>query len=170
MLKYVAVTVFGLLALGGVMAFNLTSPAFSANDRIPSQYTCDGDDYSPPLAWQEIPTGTHSFVLIVTDPDAPAGTWDHWILYNIPASIHALPVNMKALPPGTQVGENSWHKTTYNGPCPPDREHHYLFKLYALDVVLQLTDGATRPQLEAAMAQHILATTELVGRYQRVNR
>lgn len=120
------------------MAFILESSAFNNGGSIPSKYTCDDDDISPPLSWRDAPTDTKSFVLIVDDPDAPVGTWDHWLLYNIPAATHELAENLTSAPDGAHGGKNSWGKTTYGGPCPPDREHRYFFKLYALDSKLNL--------------------------------
>lgn len=150
---------------GGAMALTLSSTAFTNGETIPSQYTCDGEDLSPPLRWKDAPTGTKSFVLIVDDPDAPAGTWDHWILYNIPATIAEISAAANPLPAGILVGSNSWGRKTYNGPCPPDKEHRYSFRLYALDTTLNLQEGAKKNVVEAAMKQHILASTELMGRY-----
>lgn len=149
------------------MAFTLKSPAFEHNRLIPNRYTCDGTDISPPLQWSDAPSGTVSFALIVDDPDAPVGTWDHWILYNIPAAETTLVENPTHLPPGTQQGKNSWGRTSYGGPCPPDREHRYFFKLYALDTTLPLPGGATKQEVESAMENHILETAELMARYDR---
>lgn len=149
------------------MAFTLSSSAFIDNSSIPAQYTCDGHDISPPLSWKDIPVGTQSFVLFLDDPDAPAGVWDHWVLYNIPPNVAGLPENVKDLPAGTQVGKNSWQKASYGGPCPPDREHRYSFRLYALDTVLNLGNGMTKAKVEKAMQNHVLGSTELMGRYNR---
>lgn len=149
------------------MAFILESSAFSNGGSIPSKYTCDGDDISPPLSWQDAPTDTKSFVLIVDDPDAPVGTWDHWLLYNIPATTYELEENLTSAPDGAHGGKNSWGKTTYGGPCPPDREHHYFFKLYALDSKLNLSSNASKSQIESAMRGHILGTATLMGKYNR---
>ncbi len=146
---------------------DLMSHAFAEGQAIPRQYTCDGEDISPELSWRNVPEGTQSFVLIVDDPDAPNGTWDHWLLYNIPSDIRGLAEAIKKLPAGTQVGKNSWGRTDYGGPCPPDREHRYVFKLYALDTVLKLPDGADKKQIETMMMGHILAETSLMGRYDR---
>jgi Raf kinase inhibitor-like YbhB/YbcL family protein len=171
MLKKIILFILGsLLSLGGVMPLTLTSSAFAEAERIPMQYTCDGVDHSPPLAWHNVPRRTQSFLLIMDDPDAPAGVWDHWVLYNIPATTHALPENIQTLPLGTQTGINSWRQPHYNGPCPPDREHRYYFKLYALDTLLELHDGATKEQVEAAMRNHVITTAELMGRYERLRK
>lgn len=147
------------------MALTLKSSAFTQGTSIPSQYTCDGADQSPPLSWSDAPKGTQTFVLILEDPDAPAGTWDHWILYNLPASTSELAENIKNFPTGTQIGQNSWGHQTYNGPCPPDREHRYFFNLYALNSSLALPNGASKKQVESALQNHILEKTQLMGYY-----
>jgi hypothetical protein len=166
---------FGLTCCGGnttpvegdqTMAFKITSPAFAHQESVPVQYTCDGDDISPPLQWTEPPANTQSFALIMDDPDAPVGTWDHWILFNIPAGVRELPA-AAAPPAGSVEGNNSWRHTGYGGPCPPGGKHHYFFKLYALDTILNLAAGANKDDVLAAMAGHILAQTELMGTYTR---
>jgi len=152
------------------MPFELASPAFAHETLIPIKYTCDGEDISPPLEWSEPPQGVQSFALICDDPDAPVGTWVHWVLYNLPADVRALP---EALPPdprlpdGSQHGENSWRRLGYGGPCPPGGTHRYYFRLYALDTLLDLEAGVGKEQLLKAMEGHILAQTELMGRYAR---
>src|SRR3990167_524972 len=138
------------------MTLTLKSAAFTEGNSIPSTYTCDGEDLSPPLNWQGEPANTKSFVLIVDDPDAPMGTWDHWLIYNIPPAIHELSENLTSLPTGAHEGKNSWGNIGYGGPCPPDREHRYFFKLYALDFMLTLTPNATKSQIESAIQGHIL--------------
>lgn len=148
------------------MAFEITSPAFSAGQMIPAQYTCDGQDISPPLRWSDAPQGTQSFALIADDPDAPRGTWVHWVLFNLPAEAHELP-ERAALPAGSQQGKNSGGRVGYGGPCPPSGTHRYFFKLYALDTTLNLAAGADKEQLLRAMAGHILAETEIMGTYRR---
>jgi Raf kinase inhibitor-like YbhB/YbcL family protein len=152
----------------------LVSPAFPPNGSIPTEYTCDGDDLAPPLAWTGAPAGTKSFALIVDDPDAPdpkapRTTWVHWVLYDIPASAAALPkaVGGKGLPPGTREGLNDWKRTGYGGPCPPIGRHRYFHKLYALDAPLGDLGHPTKAALERAMRGHILGQAELVGTYQR---
>jgi Raf kinase inhibitor-like YbhB/YbcL family protein len=152
------------------MPFELTSSAFAAGGSIPSRYTCDGEDISPPLAWTDPPQGTQSFALICDDPDAPVGTWVHWVLYNLPAETQTLPGAVPPdadLPGGGQHGENSWRRLGYGGPCPPSGTHRYFFKLYALDTVLDLAAGAGKKQLLRAMEGHILAQAELMGVYAR---
>lgn len=168
MLKRLITFLFVFLPLQGLaMSFTLSSTAFHEGNSIPSAFTCDGANHSPPLHWIDPPAGTQSFVLIMDDPDAPVGTWDHWILFNIPATTNSLAENIHALPNGTQTGRNSWGKNTYGGPCPPDREHRYFFKLYALDTTLRLTNGATKSAIEAAMKGHVLASATLMGKYER---
>ncbi len=143
----------------------ITSNVFEHEKIIPSKYTCDGSDISPSLAWDGVPDNTKSFVLIVDDPDAPHGTWDHWILFNMPSSVRQLPENISTLPEGTQEGKNSWGKTGYGGPCPPFGVHRYFFKLYALDGVLTLNNGATKTEIIQAMKNHVIAEAELLGKY-----
>ena len=152
------------------MAFTLKSSAFSNQASIPVVYTCDGKDVSPTLVWEGAPPATQSFALIMDDPDAPMGTWDHWLLYNIPADTHDLPEHIQKLPVGTLVGKNSWGRNDYGGPCPPDREHRYFFVLYALDTILNLPVGADKKTLQEAMQDHILAKAELIGKYDRKKR
>jgi len=151
------------------VSLQLSSPAFAAQGAIPKRHTCDGEDLSPPLAWTGAPAGTKSFALVVDDPDAPMGTWVHWMLYNLPATTTALPegITAKTLPPGTREGLNSWKRTGYGGPCPPMGRHRYFHKLYALGIVLPELKRPTGGTLERAMAGHVLAQTELVGTYQR---
>jgi len=149
------------------MALTLKSDAFDQGATIPNKFSCDGDDISPQLSWDGVPSQTKSFALIMDDPDAPVGTWDHWILFNLPADTNSLEENISTLPPGTMVGKNSWGKNTWGGPCPPDKEHRYFFKLYALDTKLDLKEGATKKQVEQAMQNHILEKTELMARYNR---
>jgi hypothetical protein len=152
------------------MAFKLTSTAFAAGEKIPRKYTCDGDDISPPLQWTDAPPNTQSFALISDDPDAPVGTWVHWVLYNVPGTTTTLPEavpKQDELADGSRHGRSSWGRSAYGGPCPPGGTHRYFFKLYALDVVLDLAPGAGKEQLLQAMQGHILAQTELMGLYSR---
>ena len=154
------------------MPFELTSTAFLQGETIPAIYSCDGEDISPPLAWGDPPEGTQSLVLIMDDPDAPIGTWDHWILFNIPVSTRELPENMpldavNQDPDAIFVGSNSWGRTAYGGPCPPSGTHRYFFKLYALDTTISLLPGANKTELLNRMEGHILAQTELMGTYTR---
>jgi hypothetical protein len=152
-----------------MMAFGLTSTAFVHGDTIPKKYSCDGEDVSPPLQWSDPPPGTQSFALIVDDPDA-RGTWDHWLIFNLPAGTLILPEAVPTegdLPDGSKQGHNSWQKLGYGGPCPPRGPHRYYFKLYALDTVIDLTAGATKEKLLQAIEGRILAQTELMGKYTR---
>jgi Raf kinase inhibitor-like YbhB/YbcL family protein len=153
-----------------IKTMKLQSPAFATSGLIPSQYTCDGRDISPPLSWDEPPAATQSLVLICDDPDAPRQTWVHWVVYNLPAQIRSLPENLSPgnpLPEGGLQGINDFGKIAYGGPCPPRGTHRYFFKLYALDRLLELQGGATKAQLEVAMKGHILAQAEFVGHYRR---
>ena len=142
----------------------LISPAFSDKEAIPAQYTCDGANISPALAWSEIPEHTNSFALIVDDPDAPAKTWVHWIVFNIPDTTHELFENTQA-GPFIQGATDFNGKQGYGGPCPPSGTHRYQFTLYALDTLLDLPAGATKEQLLSAMHGHILEQATLIGTY-----
>ena len=155
------------------MAFTLSSTAFASGGPIPTGHTCDGADGSPPLSWAGAPDGTVAFALIVDDPDAPAGTWVHWVLYDLPHTVTSLPADVAKTehPPrlgGARQGRNDFRKIGYGGPCPPKGPaHHYHFKLYALDDVLGLPAGASKRDVERAMEGHLLAAAELVGTYAR---
>ena len=170
----------GLLPSGPVtpqetsMTLSLISPAFPPNGPIPKEYTCEGQDQSPPLKWSGAPAGTKSFALIEDDPDAPdpkapKTTWVHWVLYDMPASAAELPkaAGSKSLPSGTREGTNDWKRTGYGGPCPPIGRHRYFHKLYALDTTLGDLNRPTKAALEKAMQGHILGKTELVGTYEK---
>ncbi|MBN1516234.1 YbhB/YbcL family Raf kinase inhibitor-like protein [Candidatus Sumerlaeota bacterium] len=152
------------------MTMQLTSPAFQDKGMIPAQYSCDGKDVSPALAWSGAPGGTQSFALICDDPDAPNGDWVHWVLYDLPATVNEL---SEAYPRdkepggGAKHGLNSWRRYGYGGPCPPSGTHRYFFKLYALDCQLGLPAGKTKTELLDAMKDHVLAETQLMGRYKR---
>lgn len=154
---------------GGV-SMKLTSSAFAEGAMIPKKYTCDGEDISPPLAWSEVPAGARSLALICDDPDAPVGTWVHWVFFNLPPTLSGLP---EGVPPdkGSQVGgvqaTNSWKRIGYGGPCPPSGTHRYFFKLYALSTQLNLGSSATAKDVQSAMKGHVLAEAQLMGRYQR---
>lgn len=150
--------------------FAIQSTAFANNEKIPVVYTCDGKDISPPLSWTNPPAGTKSFALIVTDPDAPSPPFFHWVVYNIPANSTELVENIKNFPQGTLIGNNSWNKSQYNGPCPPKGtiNHHYVFTLYAIDQNLNINKGADGlAVLQALNNHHILGSIELVGIYGR---
>lgn len=154
------------------MSLQLTSTAFPHGGEIPSKYTCEGQDISPPLAWSDIPSGAKSLALIVDDPDAPDPaapkmTWVHWVLYNLPTNVNSLPEAIKQLPAGTLQGQNDWKRTGYGGPCPPIGRHRYLHKLYVLDIVLPDLGSPTKAALEARMKGHVIAQAELIGTYQK---
>ena len=152
------------------MGMRITSTAFQGNDTIPAKYTCDGDDVSPPLQWESAPEGTKSFALIADDPDAPVGTWVHWIIYDMPAGATGLPEGLEGdgeRADGSRHGKNSWNRLGYGGPCPPGGTHRYFFRLYALDSKLRLPAGAGVKQVMDAMEGHILAQAELMGKYAR---
>ena len=157
---------------GSAMTLKLTSTALAQGGQIPSKYTCDGQDISPPLAWSGVPAEAKSLVLIVDDPDAPDPaapkmTWVHWVLYNIPTSASALPEAARQLPAGTLEGVNDWKRTGYGGPCPPIGRHRYFHKLYALDIVLPDLGKPSKAKLEAQIKDHVIAQAELVGTYQK---
>jgi Raf kinase inhibitor-like YbhB/YbcL family protein len=149
----------------------IESSAFEDQANIPRDYTCQGADSSPELKWSAPPEGTKSLALIVDDPDAPAGTWVHWVMWNLPATLRGIPAGVaknESLPDGTQQGVNDFKRIGYGGPCPPPGSaHRYYFKLYALDTVLNLKPKSTKAQLEQAMQGHILAQSQLMGKYQR---
>ena len=156
------------------MAFKLSSAVFTDGGEIPTRYTCEGEDISAPLKWEGVPEGARSLVLIVDDPDAPDPdapkmTWVHWVLYNIPPEVTALPEGAAsaALPSGTGEGLNDWKRTGYGGPCPPVGRHRYFHKLYALDTLLEKMDRPTKAQIESAMRGHVIAKTEIVGTYEK---
>jgi Raf kinase inhibitor-like YbhB/YbcL family protein len=157
--------------LGKPMAtFQLKTSAFSNGGVIPSKFTCDAADVSPALSWNDPPAGTKSFALIMDDPDARAGTWVHWVLYDLSASVRELPEGVpktKDLEIGARQGSNDFRRIGYGGPCPPrGTTHRYSFRLYALDRHTQLPAGAAKSDLEHAMKGHILAQSELIGRFQ----
>jgi len=156
---------------GAPMTFALKSPAFAPGAVIASKFSCEAADVSPALEWSGAPGKTASFALIMDDPDAPAGTWVHWVLWNLPAGVHSLPEGVarhEQLDDGSRQGRNDFRKTGYNGPCPPPgKAHRYFFRLYALDTMLGLASEATRQQLDAAMQGHVLGQTEYMGTFRR---
>lgn len=154
--------------------FQIRSSAFTHGGEIPSKYTCEGANISPPLEWQNPPPGTKSLALIVDDPDAPdpkkpQRTWVHWIVFNIPTDTHHLPSGVSTLPTGASSGLNDWNKTGYGGPCPPIGRHRYFHKLYALDKKLTDLSKPTKADLEGAMAGHIIEKIEIIGTYEKKN-
>jgi Raf kinase inhibitor-like YbhB/YbcL family protein len=152
---------------GGVAAaLEITSTAFSDQGEIPAKYTCDGDNTNPPLSVNSIPEGTQSLVLIVDDPDAPAGVWNHWIVWNI--SPTTLEIGENSVPAGAAGGINDFGNAAWDGPCPPSGSpHRYFFRVYTLDIRLDLETGASRGEVEKATEGHVLAQAQLVGRYGR---
>jgi Raf kinase inhibitor-like YbhB/YbcL family protein len=155
---------------GRAMSFAVKTNAFSEGGAIPKKYTCDGADLSPALTWTGAPAGTKSLALIADDPDAPVGTWTHWIVWNIPpeATVPEGIEKVESLSDGTRQGRNDFKRIGYGGPCPPPgKPHRYFFKLYALDTKLDVKPGAGRKELEGAVKGHVLAQAELVGKYGR---
>jgi hypothetical protein len=153
-----------------IEAMRLTSTAFTDGSEIPTKYTCEGADVSPPLAWDGVPAGTRSLALIVDDPDAPdpaapRQTWVHWVIVDLPPDVDGLKENIRRLAHG-HVGVNDWSRAKWGGPCPPIGRHRYFFKLYALDRVLEL-EQPSKIDVERAMAGHILAEATLIGTYQK---
>jgi Raf kinase inhibitor-like YbhB/YbcL family protein len=159
------------------MALELMSASFSVGEKIPSQFTADGSNRSPELHWRGVPTEARSLALVVDDPDAPdpqapARPWVHWLLYDIPAAAEGLPEDASTaqLPEGTRLGRNDWNHTRWEGPSPPVGEHHYLFKLYALDTPLGDLGELRREELEKAMRGHVVGEARLSGTYRRAGR
>lgn len=175
----IAAVFVGLLSAKGIIMqplapgkqMQLTSTAFNNMQSIPREYTCDGKNISPPLSWKGAPAGTRSFVLIVDDPDAPGGTWTHWVVYDLPGDTSELvedAAKSQLASGDTKQGLNDFKHADYGGPCPPaGKQHRYMFKLYALDTMLGLKSGASKQEVEAAMAKHILGQGQLIGTYQR---
>ncbi len=152
------------------MTISVRSSAFQEGGMIPAKYTCDGDDVSPPLEWTGIPQGTKSLALICDDPDAPVGTWVHWVIWNIPATLNGLAEDVPPdpqLPDGSRQGISDFRRPGYGGPCPPSGVHRYYFKVYALDAMLELPSGTRKADLLKAMNGHILAEGQLMGKYRR---
>lgn len=149
------------------MEFKLTSPAFSHGSQVPSKYTCDGENINPHLIIHGVPAEAKSLALVMEDPDAPAGLWIHWVMWNIPPETKE--IREHTVPNGAAEGHNTRRKAGYTGPCPPSGSHRYFFRLFALDTKLELPADSEKPALEKAMELHILATAELVGTYSRTN-
>jgi Raf kinase inhibitor-like YbhB/YbcL family protein len=168
---FLACVTLATLSSGGLdMAITMTSSAFTEGAMIPRKHTCDAEDTSPDLKWSGVPKEAKSLALICDDPDAPVGTWVHWVLFNIPADAGALAAGIPpdaVLKSGARHGKNDFRKLGYGGPCPPGGTHRYFFKLYALDTVLSLESGSTKAQVVAAMKGHILAEGQLMGKYKR---
>lgn len=152
------------------MEIKITSSAFEEGGMIPAKYTCDGADVSPPLQWDAVPQGSKSIALICDDPDAPMGTWVHWVLFNLPSDAKELAENIppvETLPNGARQGLSDFGRIGYGGPCPPSGTHRYFFKIYALDTEIGLEAGANKRQLLKAMEGHMLEQGQLVGKYKR---
>jgi Raf kinase inhibitor-like YbhB/YbcL family protein len=153
------------------MTLEVKSPDFASGGTIPERFTCEGADLSPALEWSAPPAGTQSFALIVDDPDAPVGTWVHWVVFDLPPGLRSLPQGVPKkdqLADGSRQGQNDFGKTGYGGPCPPPgKAHRYFFKLYALDTKLNLASRSTKKDIERAMQNHVLAQGEHMGRYAR---
>lgn len=147
----------------------IDSPAFENGQPIPEKHSCDGEDVSPALTWDDVPQSAKSLALVVEDPDAPRGTWDHWLVFNIPPAVKGLREGAGAgnLPGQALHGRNSWTRNNWGGPCPPSGTHRYFFKLFALDAMLDLSQGASKAELLDAMDGHILDKAELMGTYKR---
>lgn len=160
-----------VLAQGGTMSFQIKTSAFADGGAIPKKFSCEGADTSPPLAWSGAPEKTQSFALIADDPDAPAGTWVHWVLYNLPPSTKDLlegVEKVEQLSNGALQGRNDFRKIGYGGPCPPPGStHRYFFKLYALDTKLSLKAGASKADVEREMKGHVLGESRLMGKFSR---
>lgn len=146
------------------------SAAFGDGAEIPREHTCDGGDVSPPLAWEGVPGSAAALALVVDDPDAPAGLWTHWLVWNLDPASGGLPAAVgPGSPPGGGVqGANSWGNALWQGPCPPSGSHRYFFRLYALDEAMALSQGASRDEVDAALEGHVLAQAETMGRYARM--
>jgi hypothetical protein len=150
----------------GQEKLNLVSTAFAEGKAIPGKYTCAGQDVSPGFSWDGVPNGTKSFAIIMDDPDAPMGVWVHWVIYNIPDTIRVLKENFTTQKVNAADGLNDWESKGYKGPCPPDGQHRYVFKLYALDTMLNVVPDMTKYKLEDAMKGHILGVGQLKGVFQ----
>ncbi len=157
-----AVACAGPAEVATMKELDVTSPAFAANSMIPETYTCDGEDVSPPLHIEHIPANTKSLILIMDDPDAPSGTWVHWVVYDIPVRNDIAEDTI----PGVQ-GRNSFKRQDYGGPCPPSGTHRYYFKVYALNTMLNLPQNSTKDMVEEAMHGHVVAQGELMARYSK---
>ena len=154
-----------------IMALTVSSSSFTSGGEIPKKFTCEGQDSSPQLSWSGAPSGVQAFALIADDPDAPTGTWTHWVVYDLPGTATSLAegyAKSEQLPDGSKQGRNDFRKIGYNGPCPPaGKSHRYFFKIYALDRQLKLKPGANRNEIEKAMQGHIQAHGEYMGTYRR---
>jgi len=173
MRKWLALIIIFSLLIGpalalkkGVKKMNIISPAFKDQEKIPGKYSCQGAGVNPPLSFVNVPSNTKSLALLIEDPDAPSGTFDHWVIFNIPKGTKEIKEGIA--PAGANLGSNSIGKNTYVSPCPPPgNPHHYIFTLYALNTVLPLKNGATKTEIKKAMNHHLLAEAKITGLYQR---
>lgn len=156
---------FHITEAGTMSTLTIASPAFKHKEAVPVKYTCDGEDVNPPLVIDNVPAGAKSLALIVDDPDAPRGTWVHWVVWGMDPKTRE--IEEKAVPAGAKQGTNDFRKRNYGGPCPPSGTHRYFFKLYALDIAPELGPDTTKAALEKAMTGHILAQAEIIGLYKR---
>ena len=156
---------FHITEAGTMSTLTIASPAFKHNESIPAKYTCDGADVNPPLVIEGVPPGAKSLALIVDDPDAPRGTWVHWVVWNIDPKTREIREN--SVPAGAKQGVNDFRNRSYGGPCPPSGTHRYFFKLYALDIAPDLGPDTTKAALESAMKGHVLTEAEIIGLYKR---
>ena len=150
---------------GGSIMLSITSPAFTNEGFIPEKYSCKGEDINPELRIDGVPEEAKSLVLIMDDPDAPMGTWQHWLIWNIPVNTKVIKEN--SIPDNCVLGENDFRRLEYGGPCPPSGIHRYFFRLYALDTMLDLKEGAKRKELDEAIKDHIIAEAVLMGKFER---
>lgn len=163
-----AIILLGLFQVRLAIGLTLNSTAFLPGQAIPAIYTCEGRDKVPDLSWADIPQSTQSFALIMEDPDAVSGVWVHWVVFNIPATVHQWQPDNLDIPVGVMAGKNSWGRDSYSGPCPPSgRDHHYIFTLYALNRLIDLPAGANAQQIREAAKNHILGQATLMGTYRR---
>lgn len=165
--RFSGILIFALVAIlisPLTMAFSLSSSDFQNNGFIPQIYTCHGSNINPQLSWSGEPSIAKSYILILSDPDAPSGVWYHWIIYNIPAGSHAISRASTILPGSSIVLKNSWGNSRYDGPCPPSGTHHYWFTLYALNTTLNLSPDTTLPTLKSAMKNKIVGVAKIMGK------
>lgn len=158
---------FFLTSIANAENLQIQSSAFTNNELIPDKFTCNGSNLSPELTWKNIPSNTKSLTLIMDDPDAPSGTWTHWVLFNLPPNINSIEENIKTLVPEVSLGKNSWQKNAYGSPCPPSGTHHYIFTLYALDIPFTSDKLFNNTTFFKEMQDHILATATITGIYKR---
>lgn len=151
------------------MAFTIKTTLFNDKGIIPTKYTCDEENIFPPLGWKDIPKDTQSFVLIIDDHDAPLGTWNHWLIYNIPNHITKLEENIQTIPNPAKLGRNSWGSKNYSGPCPPGVEHRYYFKLFAISILIESKDKVSRTNIEQLIKPYIIGEAVLMDRYEPKN-